>query len=420
MGEDKRAQPDQAAPGARRRLDQAHELWHRALEVYAGADDFCTAVNALIPSIRSVTFVLQKELAHRDGFDAWYENWRLRMREDPVLRWLVEARNYIEKQGDLEMRSTARVSVVAGWLPGPFLELDVPPLMPPHLIATRVAQEELPQRLKDEGLIRVERRWVTIALPGVELLDGCAHVWAFLDGVVGDAECTFAVTAREGVENGGRRPPCMIAGPEARSAVLDLASGEFVEVESIQRSTSDDDIAHAQVAYAAILADVPKPTNSLEGRVRWHHEFGRRMLAHDGQHMFAAFLFRRGLSVGIIELTPEDQPAKYLLMERLAGHVQETSADEVIVSSETWVAPPVPVSDERFDLRAGQREDRTEAFITVGANNHGDRHGLSSAFSRVAGRIELGDAEPFEGIVLSLAPVLHVWGLEPMWKSPFT
>jgi hypothetical protein len=37
------------------------------------------------------------------------------MKSDPLMRWLVEARNRIEKQGDLKTYSSARVSVLAGW-----------------------------------------------------------------------------------------------------------------------------------------------------------------------------------------------------------------------------------------------------------------------------------------------------------------
>lgn len=159
---------------ARRRLDQSHQLWHRALASYPEVDAFCLEVNSLIPALRSVTWLLQKDLKHRDGFEAWYVERQDAMRADPVLRWLVDARNRIEKQGDLELRSTARVSVIASWLPAPYDDFDMPPLLPPAAIAFILAARGIPDEIRDEGILKVERRWVSGGLPDLELLDGCA------------------------------------------------------------------------------------------------------------------------------------------------------------------------------------------------------------------------------------------------------
>ena len=102
-----------SARPARRRLEQAHELWHRALDSYPQVDDFCLAVNNLLQTLRTVTWVLKKSLRHHDGFDAWYVARQREMSDDAVMRWAVEARNHIEKEGDLDLQSTARVSIVA-------------------------------------------------------------------------------------------------------------------------------------------------------------------------------------------------------------------------------------------------------------------------------------------------------------------
>jgi hypothetical protein len=123
----------------RRRLDQAHKLWHQALANYPDVDDFCLEVNALLQALRSTTWVLQKTLAHVNGFEQWYAAQQALMAADPVMRWAVEARTHIEKQGDLEMKTTARVSVVASWLPAPYDELEVPPLVAPGQIAEQLA-----------------------------------------------------------------------------------------------------------------------------------------------------------------------------------------------------------------------------------------------------------------------------------------
>jgi hypothetical protein len=152
-----------------RRLEQAHQLWHHALDSYPSVDDFCLGVNNLIQALRTVTFILQKSFKHHDGFDSWYADRQEAMRGDSVMRWSVEARNHIEKQGDLDLRSTARVSVLASWLETPFVEFDIPPLVPPEAIAIAMAPRDIPDKIRREGVFTVERRWVTTSLPDHEL-----------------------------------------------------------------------------------------------------------------------------------------------------------------------------------------------------------------------------------------------------------
>jgi hypothetical protein len=51
--------------------------------------------------------MIQKYKAQIDHFDLWYQPWQQRMREDRVMRWVVEARNLIVKEGDLKTNSIA-------------------------------------------------------------------------------------------------------------------------------------------------------------------------------------------------------------------------------------------------------------------------------------------------------------------------
>jgi hypothetical protein len=55
--------------------------------------------------------VLQKEHVAVPDFEPCYAGWQERMKADPVMRWLVDARNQIVKRGDLETRSTARALI---------------------------------------------------------------------------------------------------------------------------------------------------------------------------------------------------------------------------------------------------------------------------------------------------------------------
>jgi hypothetical protein len=175
-------------PGTHRRLEEAHRLWHRAAEAYEDPDEFRTQLNALIQALRNVTFVLQKEQDAIPDFDAWYERWRDIMKEDGVLRWLVQARNVIVKQGDLETHSTATAGIQASWDTPQTRTFDVPPLVPTLAVAAKIlSEQDIPDDIRKQGFLTVERRWVANDLPQWEILDALAHAHGMLTFLVQDA-----------------------------------------------------------------------------------------------------------------------------------------------------------------------------------------------------------------------------------------
>jgi hypothetical protein len=69
------------------RLHQAHLLWHQAERDYSNPDGFCVNLNAAITSMRSVTFVLQKQGKDIPDFATWYESWQTRLAADDLMVW---------------------------------------------------------------------------------------------------------------------------------------------------------------------------------------------------------------------------------------------------------------------------------------------------------------------------------------------
>ncbi len=394
---------------AGRRLEQAHQLWHRALDSYPSVDDFCLAVNNLLQTLRTVTFVLQKSLTHRDGFDSWYADRQREMNSDAVMRWAVEARNHIEKEGDLDLRSTARVSVTASWLSSPYEEFDVSPLIPAEAIAVAMAPLEIPDKIRREGVFTVERRWVTASLPDHELLEACAHVYDVLKVVVSGAEATFGET-EAGVQSGDERKrlDCMVAGRDERTARLHLQTGDFLVYKRARMLPDPDDKERASQHYGPGLDAIPKSGDTLESRVRWYHQIGRVILETDGSCTMVAFLYREGRLVSQIVLSPEDQQDKYLLMEHVAEEAVTLGADEVIVSAEVWMA--TARKGEPLGLvRAGDREDRTEGFMTNGVNRAGQVLVLMTPFSTAGGKTLLGDISEHNRYPNLMLPIRRAW-----------
>lgn len=90
---------------SRRTLDKARFFLAQAVRV--GTDDreaYIAFLEAALIFGRSVTFHLQKELAYTPGFDVWYSGEQSALSADPLAKYFLEQRNYLLKEGSLEIR----------------------------------------------------------------------------------------------------------------------------------------------------------------------------------------------------------------------------------------------------------------------------------------------------------------------------
>jgi hypothetical protein len=410
-------------PKTHARLSQCHLMWHEALNAYAVPDEFVGHLNALIQGLRTVTFVLKKELKHCDGFDEWYAEQEEKMKSDTRLKWLVSARNQIEKQGDLDTHSTVRVRVIGGWLEATALEMDVDPTTDAQEIARKVRVVGLSPRTRREGVLAVERRWTVEELAGDEILDVLAHCYGVLAKVVDAAHaqwgapsamCAFTV---EGVCEGtpvtphpSGRVPCMVASRRARTVRRDLSSGALVEMEVASRQAPEiaPDEVLERYGPPFPITDPPKDASAF-GLAEAFHKWGRKMLLADGGHVTITWLLRDGRPLQQISLEPEDQREKYLAIEEIAEVVDRLGADELIFSTEAWEAVLVDEDDVRAELRLGEREDRAEVFVTYALQRGGECRVWESRMERTDHGLQLADTTTHEDSPLFLAPVVRVW-----------
>lgn len=162
-----------------RRLADLHRHWHVAEAAYFDPDAFRVGIQTAIQTARTVTFILQAQKAAFPDFDGWYLPWQERFRADPLMRWMVDARNRIEKQGDLATHSRVRAEIVASHLPGEGPRIDAPAELfdAPWKIVRAIPKGALGDHLRKKGTLRIERRWVENSLPDWELLDAVATAY---------------------------------------------------------------------------------------------------------------------------------------------------------------------------------------------------------------------------------------------------
>lgn len=439
MGEHKRPPGDQDShdpkceegracptPDAHRRLNAAHRLWHQAQNLYGDPDGFETNLNACIEALRSITWVLQKAKRNIPDFESWYAGWQARMKADATMTWLKNARNHIEKRGDLDLYSTVQVQVWTSYDEAPIRTLRVDPLLSTEEIAQRVDTGDIPPDVRKDAMLVVERRWVAKDLPENELLDALAHGYGFLSEVINDAHVHLGLPrteARQRMPDGSMVPvampreslrgrmPCMLDADSYRTVHIKLGTGEL----SVMRTTRlpsppVDQLEEIGQRYGG-LPDMPPSggQRSLRAEVTFWMEYAKKVLQRDGYHIQIALLIRTNESVELVRLESEDRAEKLLNFRELAREVERVGADVVIVIGESWLAPFDPGFPDR---PPAESPDRIEVLTVDGINSSDEQESISVRFDRENGQIKfegLADLEIRRSNYLD--PVRRVWGI---------
>jgi hypothetical protein len=229
---------------------------------------------------------------------------------------------------------------------------------------------------------------------------------------------TFGGEDHRGPQTRGPHPSgrlsCMLPTAAARTAYWHLGEETLVrQVTQVVKRSGSEQLQAAADRYG-IGEGQHGLVPGLEPRARAAamHSLGKRMLEVDGAHRTFAWLYRDGNQVRMLAMDPEDQQHKVLDMRTVAEQVQEAGADEVLLTSETWLASVVGRDDSRFELRAGEREDRTEALATHLLRRDGGHGAWITPFGRNdEGAVVLGETAPQESPRESplFAPILAVW-----------
>lgn len=170
-----------------RRLRDLSRLLQNCGDTYFSPDLFRQNTNQFLQTSRTVTFIIQKNKADIPGFDAWYKSTVLQpWAADPVMSWARDARNVIEKEGDLEMKSTLRATVLFSYIADEDMAIEV---SRQELLQANVdrllqfARRKLPPGVADAAVLKIQRRWVANSLPDHELIYALTYVYSQVHGV---------------------------------------------------------------------------------------------------------------------------------------------------------------------------------------------------------------------------------------------
>ncbi|MFZ2639804.1 MAG: hypothetical protein WA117_02365 [Verrucomicrobiia bacterium] len=402
------------------RLKDAAQLWKKASEQYFDPDEFRVTIQSCIQAFRTVTWILQNSKDSITDFECWYGKWQETMRHDETMRWLVEARNRIEKQGDLITKSTLKVTLSGSWYDNRPYEAELPPSASTNRICSLI-RSQLPETLANapEGLLCAERRWVDSELPQVEILEALCHCYSVLQEISVDAHrhlkagqdmsCEFN---KKLMNTNLALPAFMLNADEVRTTWLKLKDGTRTSIAHYIQTVSKCDIPVVVQRYGPELVH----NNPFAGNKTFKDlcialfNHAKIILRTDGYHVSCAFV-ETAKGFPYFELRMADRAEKHMVIRDLAKMVGRIKGKSVILIGEAWAAPTAAVLPGSY---AADCPSRVEGLLLNGLSKHGERVTIHSTFRRsdkgIVFEPEVVDTSHISPI---MAPFLKMWRLQP-------
>jgi hypothetical protein len=440
-------------PNTHQRLRQAHILWHQASESYQNVDVFLTNVNSLIQELRNISFILQTEKDKIPSFDAWYEPWRTRLKNDEHAAWVKDARILVVHQGALAAASHFNVKFlnyyelpVASLLTDGESDFGVLALLKRKDFQSIIARIRYLMQGQGDAIIAIERCWSTPELRGADLIDTLGAVYGLLARMILDAhvhlghlDCVdSADTDSEFPTHRGRTAllPCMMREQAARTDYFTL--NKFTPLsKGISLHEPNVTIGDVEWRYQMKVGERMQAYDSLDPvklyeRMVWS---SKRMLRKD-RSLARIMMLRNGKGEWSSHMMMAgERVEKYLLMHLLAQTVREEGCDALVEVGETWLTDPsVSISQLESIESLPDRDKLVKEAIMVRLDTRDGLHRESlTVFSRgTFGGIKLSDTKEADEIKpIYLVPIYRVWQEQnayamtdgsrvPVWKPEYS
>ena len=355
-----------------KRILEAHRLWHQALGAYFDPEGFRTNVNAAIQALRNVTFALQNEKHKIPGFDTWYSHWQNRLKGDAIMRWLCDARTEIVHKKDLEMNSTATVTIRCYET---ILKADV--RIPLFITGKNILQfleerEYINEDMKHtDAYAVVERRWAVDAFPQYDVLYILAYGVGQLAMMVQEAHtstgidmdfCSVCDSLHPIALNAAGIPDCMEFTERPMQEVLGIR--DFVARRSSRKVITYDARMDTKVRrrYKNIIQSA-FPLMGSDPFVAAENVFrtAKQLLQRDGHHIHLLCLQSPDKKWSITSPMFQDQTSKYIFWHEVAERVRREGITAVIFAGECWLGSLDVMA--QTGQRASQQPDRKEVLM---------------------------------------------------------
>jgi hypothetical protein len=401
----------ESAKNVETRLRYVRLLWEEAAQKYFEPEAFTIALQNCITTARAVTFILQANKASFDDFEDWYAVYQNRWRADPVMRWSVEARNAIEKRGDLEKLSQVQASIVASYLGGPVSSwVPAGNFVSIAQVYRSIPKDMLVPHVLEHGTLILERRWVDSALPDVEVLEAMAKVYRELAGLVKDL--LMRVGESERAAQLEVSPPIMSPVLMDRAIYVSLKDGRSIGYRVFSTEITGEELRTAAKRYEkfADWSGLPKAATFEEScDIVFKH--ARGVVLRDHYHRSIALLFTGRLLTKVVGLDFPDRASKYVMVRELARLAVIVGADGVMLIGEAWGAKSQDVPPSGFASEATERMEllTMSAASSAGQSLHYEARMIRKRIKRHRIK-DLGVTRKEEAFLYIVSPFQKEWG----------
>jgi hypothetical protein len=358
------------------------QLWEDAAANYFDPTRFQLFLQNCITTSRTVTFILQSNKHDIAGFDEWYAQYQARWSGDLVMGWAKEARNSIEKRGDLTTCSQVRAQIIAAYMDGPDTDwLPEAMFASPHDIYRTVPRKFFVPHVIENGTLLIERRWVDADLPDTEVLAALAHVYEELAALAVDLLNLSNLSVPTDLAS---RPKSMHELAMNRAIYLAMKDGSQTGYRIYEKATGLEDRKwRNKVAARYGTAKLKRlgEAKTFRAVAEAFFEMARAILLRDGFHRGMTFFLQGHLVKRVIQTDFPDRASKYVIMRDLARLAIVDGADGVITVGEAWTASASDVPKSGF---AAEAKNRGEALMMSAADAKGESFTLQAAFIRKA------------------------------------
>lgn len=313
----------------RRLADAAHALASCG-KTYMEPELFRRNVNQFLTVARTVTFLIAKDKNVIPEYEKWHsESIGKYWSGDPIMKWAKESRNFIEKEGDLELYSSLSVSLVHSYFDEEDISLEVGRS---ELLGAgvkklmRIAEKGLPSGIADAAAVKIDRRWVANTLPDHELFQALIYVYSryykACDALAAYLGSKLSTTVPQADEMG-----------EGDVSGVRVSYVKFNGRESYHLKTYrfERDREQKKPNWVKDI-DVNLPKFDV------FSEMAESTFLQFGEHVSMIFLLsEEGAILRYMGFAPADQVDKFIFWRHLAEQVIFLRAYSLIFVSETWL-----------------------------------------------------------------------------------
>jgi hypothetical protein len=361
-----------------RRLRDLAQLLSNCGETYFSPDRFRQNINQFLQTSRTVTFIIQKHKGSIPEFDSWYMGAVLQpWKTDPVMSWAKDARNVVEKEGDLEMYSTLQVAVLYSYESDEDMVIEVTRkelLQASIEQLIKIARDKLPPGILASAVLKTQRKWVANTLPDRELIQALTYVYSQLYEVCSGLAAHIESELDSSVPHPTNYDPCSndIArvrfmklsqpGVGQNKSVRFKADPNFKPTPALQKLKNDFDA-------------MPKPSSLADLAFR-HSKMAQATFEQHANHVPMLALYDKNWrQIDFMSTAFSDQSEKYLFWRNAADRAFYLKAYAMVWTSESWIRDlkdsnnrpisELPIVGEQLHVVAADASGATEVVTWV-------------------------------------------------------